>query len=133
MAKRVVVAVVAVFICWVVVDFVVHGIVLPPSYRATAALWRPMGEMKMGLSYLVSFLSCLSFVLIYALLSGKRGLGTGLAYGALFGFGTGVSMGYGSYAAMPIPYTMALAWFLGTLVKGVIGGALAGVVVRDRS
>ena len=130
MAKRVFLAVVAVFICWVVVDFVVHGIVLPASYTATAALWRPMAEMKLGLTYLVTFLSCLVFVLIYALFFGKKGPGPGLAYGALFGFGAGVSMGYGSFAAMPIPYTMALAWFLGTLVKGIIGGAVVGVVVR---
>jgi hypothetical protein len=133
MAKRIAVAVVAVFICWSVVDFVVHGILLQRSYAETAGLWRPMTEMKMGLMYIVSLISCLVFVLIYALFFGKKGVGMGLAYGALFGFGAGVSMGYGTYSVQPIPYIMALSWFLGTLVRGILAGLIVGTIVRDGS
>jgi hypothetical protein len=133
MAKRVFFAVVAVFICWSVVDFAVHGMLLRESYAATASLWRPMGEMKMGLMYVVSLLSCLAFVLIYALFFGKKSLGIALAFGGLFGFGAGVSMGYGSYTVMPIPYSMALSWFLGTLAQGLLGGLIVGAIVKDAS
>jgi len=38
-------------------------------------------------------------------------------------------MGYGTYSVMPIPYIMALVWFLGTLVEAVLGGLLAGLMV----
>ena len=91
MAKRVALGVVAVFICWAVVDFVMHGILLQRSYAATADLWRPMAEIKMGLTYIVTFISCLVFVLIYSLFFGKKGMGVGLAYGGLFGLGGGIS------------------------------------------
>jgi hypothetical protein len=131
MAKRIVLAVVAVFICWSVVDFVVHGILLQSAYAETASLWRPMGEMKMGLMYLVSFISCLVFTLIYALLVAKKSLGTGLAYGTLFGLGAGISMGYGTYSVQPIPYMMALSWFLGTLARSVLAGLIVGGIVMD--
>lgn len=131
MAKRATLAVVAVFICWAVVDFVIHGILLRPSYAATADLWRPLGEMKMGLTYVTVLLSSLVFVLIYALFFGKKGPGVGLAYGGLFGLGAGISMGYGSYAVMPIPYAMALSWFLGTLVEGILAGLIVGAIVKD--
>jgi hypothetical protein len=131
MLKKSSLAVVAVFICWVVVDFVIHGILLQASYAATADLWRPMAEMKMGLTYSVTFLSCLVFVLIYALFFGKKGLGVGLAYGGLFGFGAGISMGHGTYSVQPIPYMMALTWFLGSLVEGILAGLIVGAIVRD--
>jgi len=131
MLKKSSLAVVAVFICWAVVDFVIHGILLQASYAATADLWRPIGEMKMGLMYVVTFLSCLVFVLIYALFFGKKGLGTGLAYGGLFGLGAGISMGYGTYLVQPIPYMMALTWFLGCVVEGILAGLIVGAIVRD--
>jgi hypothetical protein len=133
MAKRVALAVLAAFICWVVLDFVIHGILLRQAYGETAGLWRPMEEMKMGLMYLVTFISCLAFVLIYALLVGKKGLGTGVAYGCLFGLGAGISMGYGTYSVQPIPYMMALSWFLGTLVEGTLAGLIVGAIVKDDS
>jgi hypothetical protein len=40
-------------------------------------------------------------------------------------------MGYGTYAFMPIPYMLALVWFLGTLVEYVAGALLAGVIIRE--
>jgi hypothetical protein len=131
MAKRASLAVVAVFICWVVVDFVIHGILLQPSYVDTVNLWRPMEEMRMGLMYIVTFLSCLVFVLIYALFFGKKGLGVGLAYGGLFGFGAGISMGYGTYSVQPIPYVMAFTWFLGSVVEGILAGLIVGAIIRE--
>ena len=132
MAMRASLAVVAVFICWVAVDFVMHGILLQASYAATADLWRPMEEMKMGLAYVVTFISVLVFVLIYVLFFEKKGVGRGLAYGALFGLGAGISMGYGTYSSQPIPYTMALSWFLGRLVQGVLSGLIVGGIVKEK-
>jgi hypothetical protein len=122
---------VAVFICWVVVDFVIHGILLQASYAATADLWRPMEEMKMGLMYMVTFVSAVVFVLIYALFFGKKGPAIGIAYGSLFGIGAGISMGYGTYSFQPIPYMMALSWFLGSMVEGVLAGLIAGTIIKE--
>jgi hypothetical protein len=52
-------------------------------------------------------------------------------YGLLFGVAMGIGMGYGTYAVMPIPYSMALTWFLGTVVEATVGGLLAGLIVRS--
>ena len=40
-------------------------------------------------------------------------------------------MGYGSYVVMPIPYSMALTWFLGSLVEAVVAGLIVGFVSSD--
>jgi uncharacterized protein with PQ loop repeat len=131
MNKRILIALVAVFITWSIIDFVIHGVLLQSAYEATANLWRPMEEMKIGLMYLVTLLFALFFVLIYALLISEKSLATGIKYGLLFGLAAGISMGYGSYTVMPIPYSMAFTWFLGTLVEAVVAGAITGAIVKE--
>jgi hypothetical protein len=46
--QRFVLAVLAVFIAWAVLDFVIHGVLLQATYQATPALWRPMADMSMA-------------------------------------------------------------------------------------
>jgi hypothetical protein len=89
-----------------------------------------MEEMKMGLIYFTVVVSSIVFVLIYARFFAEKGISTGLIYGILFGVGAGVPMGYGTYAVMPIPYEMALVWFLGSVVEGTLAGVLVGLIVR---
>jgi hypothetical protein len=130
MTKRFVLAVLAVFVAWSVLDFVIHGLILPATYEATAALWRPREEMRMGLMSVVVLISSIAFVAIYAWLVGEKTSKNGLLYGLLFGIAVGVGVGYGSYAVMPIPYRLALTWFLGSVVEGAAAGLLVGAIVK---
>lgn len=133
MTKRVLLGILAVFVAWSVLDFIIHGVILRTSYEATEHLWRPMEEMKMGLMYLVVFISAVIFVSIYARFFRERTPTTGLKYGLLYGVGVGAGMGYGTFSVMPIPYEMALVWFLGTIVKTAVGGILVGLIISDQS
>jgi hypothetical protein len=130
MGKKILIAGVVVFIAWAVIDFIVHGWILQVAYVATARLWRPMAEMKMGLMYFTTLISALAFSAVYGFIADKKGLVRGMLYGILYGIGVGIPMGYGSYSYMPIPYPMALTWFLGTLSRGILGGILVGLIVR---
>ena len=89
-----------------------------------------MGEMKMGVMYLSVLIAALAFVAIFSQFL-KRGVGSGLKYGLWFGVGAGVSVGYGSYSVMPIPYHMALTWFLGSIVEAAVGGLIVGAVLNE--
>ena len=131
MIKRIILAVVAVFVAWSVLDFVIHGVVLMQAYNATAQLWRPMEQMKMGLMHVVVLISAAVFVSLYAFFVGKKSMATGIKFGLLFGLGAGVSMGYGTYAVMPIPYKIAFVWFLGTLAESTVAGLLTGLIVKE--
>ena len=133
MIKRTILATLAVYVAWSVLDFIMHGVILSSSYEATANLWRPMEEMKMGLMYVVVLISTLTFVSIYAYFFKERTLATGLKYGLLFGVGVGSGMGYGTYSVMPIPYEMAMVWFLGTVVETTVGGILVGLIIPSQS
>ncbi len=131
MIKKAVLAILVVFILWTLLDFVIHEVILGSAYQATAALWRPIEEMKMWLFYFSVLISSIVFVFIYARYFAKRGIGTGIQYGLLYGLAAGISIGYGTYAVMPIPYYMALTWFLGTEVETILGGILTALIIRE--
>ena len=130
MTKRTMWAVVAVFVSWSILDFVLHGLLLRSTYEATANLWRPMNQMNMPLMYLVTLVFTTCFVLIYGHMVGQKSLASGIRFGVLFGLATGVSMGFGSYSMMPIPLTLAWSWFLGSWIEAIVAGAIAGAIIR---
>jgi len=129
--KKTILSILAVFIAWSVMDYVIHGVILRYSYAATASLWRPMGEMKTSLMYFSAMIASITFVIIYSLLISRKGIPTGLKYGVLFGLSAGVSMGYGSYSVMPIPYHMAFTWCFGSVVEAMVGGLILGWILRE--
>jgi len=131
MKKKIFLAGVVVFILWSVLDFIIHGLILESTYASTASLWRPMAEMKMGLMYVTVFIAALSFSAIYGYLVAKKSIMAGLTYGLLYGIAVGVGMGYGTYSVMPIPYCMALTWFLGTVIESILGGLLLGAIIKN--
>ncbi len=130
MAKKIILAVVAVFIAWAILDFVLHGLLLRSTYEATANLWRPMDQMNRPLMYFVSFVFTVCFVLIYSLLVKQKSLAAGVQFGALFGLAIGITMGFGSYSYMPIPLMLAWSWFFGSFIKTIIGGAIVGAIIK---
>lgn len=131
MAKRIGLAAVAVFVVWAIMDFVIHGLLLRGAYIATASLWRPQAEMKLGVMYLAVFLAALAFSAVYGWFVTPKGPATGWKFGLLYGAGVGVGMGYGTYAVMAIPYTMAFTWFAGSAVEGLVAGLVVGAIIRD--
>ena len=129
--KKIILSVIAVFFAWSIMDYIIHGVILRSSYIATASLWRPMGEMKMGVMYLAVLIAAIAFVVIFSRFFSKKGIVPGLKYGLWFGFGAGVSMGYGSYSVMPIPYHMAFTWFLGSVIESAVGGLILGTIIKE--
>lgn len=124
-------AIVAVFLAWSITDFLIHGVLLMPTYEATSHLWRPLDEMKNWILSLVTFIAAGGFVKIYALLCSPKTLCRGALFGLIWGVVAGVSMGYGTYAVMPLPYYLALSWFLGTTLQGLLGGIIVAAIVKE--
>ncbi len=131
MVKRGILAVIAVFIVWSILDFIIHGVLLQPTYEATAELWRPMQQMKMSIMYVVTLLFIVCFVAIYGFLITNKSVLSGATFGVLFGLAMGISMGFGSYSYMPIPLTLAWSWFFGSVVQATIAGVIVGTVVKS--
>jgi hypothetical protein len=121
----------SVFVSWVILDFVIHGVILGETYASQPELWRPQNEMKLWVVWFAVAVAALAFVWIYSRLVSPKSLGRGLHFGLIWGIGVGIGMGYGTYAVMPIPYFMAIVWFFGTVVEAAVAGLLVGAIVRD--
>jgi hypothetical protein len=129
--KRYLLAVLAVFVTWSALDFLCHGVILQSTYAATASLWRPMPEMKMGLMRLVTLVSAACFTGIYWALVNPKSSTAGLKYGLLFGLGAGFAMGFGTYSYMPVPLFLSLVWFGNALVQAQVAGAIVSAIIKD--
>ncbi len=130
MLKQTIWAVIAVFIAWSILDFLIHGVLLKSTYQETANLWRPEDEMNMPLMSIVTLVFSICFVTIYSYLIEPKSLSLGIKYGFILGIATGVSMGFGSYCYMPIPLSLAFSWFLASLVEITLAGIVVGLMVR---
>lgn len=130
MLRRAMLSVLAVFLVWSVLDFIFHGLLLDPTYQATADLWRPVDETNMVLMYAVTLAAAACFVMLYAHLVTRKSLLAGIKLGVIVGLSSGISVGFGSYSYMPIPLTLAWSWFLEAFVSGVVAGALVGTLVN---
>lgn len=128
--KRTILAMLAVFVLWGVLDFLLHGVLLTPMYVASAPLWRPMAEIKLWLIYLATLISAICFVYVYAEMLADHTMAAALRYGLIFGIGAGVSAGIGSYAVMPISGSMAAIWCLGLVVEALLGAWLAWAILH---
>ncbi|MDZ7764726.1 MAG: hypothetical protein U5K00_09900 [Melioribacteraceae bacterium] len=130
--KKLLLSILAVFVAWQILDYLIHGVILMDAYESTKEMWRPMEEMSMPLMMLVSLLVAATFCYIYYAYISNKNLNTALKYSLVYGLGFGISFGYGSYAAMPIPYYMAFVWFLGTVVEVVIAGLIIGLIITPQ-
>ena len=130
MLKKYLLSVVLVFVLWSVLEFVIHGIILSQAYQASASLWRPMAELKVGLMHLSSFIAVAAFVGVYALLVTDKSIKTGILYGVLMGLFSGVPMALGSYSYMPITGYIAVVWFFGSVILMTLAGLCVGMILK---
>ena len=118
----------AAFVTLAVLDAIVNMGLLTEDYKATAQLWRPEGEMKVWLFYVVYAIQTFFLSLVFSKGYEGKGVAEGARYGLYMGLLLATPMAYGSYAAMPITYSLALKWFLfGTVEYIVVGIVLAMV------
>ena len=128
MHKKFWVGFVAVFVAMAIWQFVVNMVFLQGEYQATSQLWRPMEEMKYGLFYVVYLIVSFFFTLIFSKGYEGKGIQEGLRYGFYVGMIMATSMAYGTYGSMPIPYSLALKWFLFGLLEYMILGIIVALV-----
>jgi hypothetical protein len=66
--KSLLITILVAFITVFATDFLIHGVLLAGTYKATASLWRPEAEMmaKMPWMMLGQFLAAAAFTMIFA-------------------------------------------------------------------
>ena len=131
MFKQTLLATVAVFVLWSVIDFLVHGLLLHSAYQETLHLWRPEYQMHALMMSAVTLFFGFTLVFTYAHYVVPKSLATGLGFGAVLGIGVGTLTGLGSFTYMPIPLYLGLAWCLVNFFKIALAGLIAGQLIKE--
>jgi hypothetical protein len=127
----------AVFGILFVSDFLVHGLLMKGAYEATAALWRPMGEMRslmwtMGVLYLVYAL-VLPYMYSKGYEPGKSPAGQGLRFGLAIGLLLSTGMSLGTYFMISIPLSMAIQWFIAGMIQFTVVGIAIALIHQPKT
>ena len=130
--KSLFLTILAAFVTVLVTDFLIHGLWLSSTYKATAELWRPEAEMtaRLPFMFLGQFLVAAAFTLIFAAcVAEKRCLNCTLKYAACIG----VLIGAGQiimYAVAPHPGMLVAKWFCAGLAQTLLLGVVVHKVYR---
>ena len=114
-----------------ILDTLAHRLVLQTLYEASGGMWRPASEMSPLLVGLVSVLLAALFVAGYSLFVRPKSTRAGLGFGGLLGVALGASSGFGTYIHSPIPSRLAWGWFVLGAIKGIVAGAILGLLLRE--
>jgi hypothetical protein len=133
---RFLIASIAVVIMMAATEYFVHALCLQELYEGTAPLWRSLAEMnqKLWILWAVYLVMAPLFVLIYikGYEANQPGVIQGVRYGLLLGLLFSVPMAFSSYVVMPIPFSLALGWFLGSLGEFILMGGVVGIIYRPK-
>ena len=128
MDKKFTIGFIVVFLVVGILESIVNLFLMTSVYQQTASLWRPGGEIKMWLIFVCYAFFAFFFTLIYA--QGHEGKGPmeGVRFGLYVTGLMTVPAVYGTYAVMPVPYSLALQWFICGLIENVVAGILLSLV-----
>jgi hypothetical protein len=130
MTKKLWIGFIVVYIVWNMLNMIIHGMILGSTY-ATAELmkiWRPDMQNKMWIFYLVAVFTSFFYTLIFSKWYKGKGLVEGIQYGVYTGFLMAIPMAYSSYAMYPIPYSLALQWFIYGMIHYIILGIILALI-----
>ena len=136
MNKKLLVGFIAVFIGAMLTNFVIHQLLLGSAYRAPEMvnLMRPVAESESNLW--IHFVSAAFMSYFFTLIFSKgytgKGIGEGVRYGLYVGLMVSIPMAYDTYAEMPIPYSLALQWFIYGVIQNVLLGILVAMVYSKK-
>jgi hypothetical protein len=129
--KKYILGSMAVFVAYMAFDYLVNAGILRSTYESEPLrkLWRPDYAEKMWILWLVNVVWSFLFSLIYIKgYEGRGGMMEGVRFGFWMGLFVAVPMAFAQYVIYPIPFFLAVQWFVfGTIQTVICGAALAMV------
>ena len=137
MNKKLWVTFIVVFVVYFILDWLVNGVLLHSSYLAeeVAKIMRPEAEINsnMWIFIICDLFYTFFFTLIFSKGFENKGWMEGVRYGFYVGLMVSLPMAYGMYGTMPVPYSLALQWFLYGLAMNIIIGIVAALMYKPKA
>ena len=132
--KKFWIAFIVVFIVLEIIGYLVHGVMLAATYESEGIkeVFRSMEEMdsKMWIMWVTDLIWVYFFIFFFVKGYENKGIMEGVRYGAYIGIFVSLVFSYQNYVVLPIPYWLALQWFIFGFIISVILGVTAALIYR---
>jgi len=133
--KRLLLAIVVVFVGVWITDFLIHAVWLAGAYKETMSLWRTDAEMQQHMGWLMlgQLIFAAAFVVIWSKgFPATASLGGAALYGLCMG-GFSQASTLVTYAVQPFPASLAAKWFFAGLAQGALMGLVVFFVYKPKT
>jgi hypothetical protein len=130
---RFLLSVLAVFITYELLSYVIHSLLLSECYKELASVWRKDMMQYMWLMYLVDLFFSFFFVLIYTKWSKKFNIGSGILFGLLVGLMMNTTGMISQWIIYPITNHLLVLWVFFGLLQFLICGMVLGKTYKPRT
>lgn len=127
MNKKVWIGFIAVFIVWQILDYIINSVILMSTYETLKSVWRPEG-VKIWMFPIIGLIVSFLFSFIFSKGYEAKGIAEGIRYGIYIGLLMNIPAAYAQYAVYPLPYSLALQWFIYGMIEYIIGGVVLAMV-----
>lgn len=129
--KRYLAASFAIFAFVFLYEWLVHGFLLMNIYQETPHVWRDSNQMMANLPLEAGLQLVLSFWFAFAFsqLFPSGGIRNGLFFGLYFGVFAAI-LTFSWFFWLPVSSTLAILWFVSSLIEGVVGGIIVGSLYK---
>ena len=126
---------IVVYIVMVALNFLIHGMLLTEPYQklVDAGWMRGEESMTMWIYFVTALIVSFFFTLIYSKGHEGKGIGEGFRFGLYTGLFMATPFAYDNYASYNIEYSLALQWFIYTLIEYIILGIVVSMVYGKSS
>jgi len=130
--KKFVIASIVVFVACQIIEMIVHGFLLGSIYGTLKEVWRPDMMDKMWIMYITSFVFSFLFVYIYTKFYQGKGIIEGLFFGTIIGIFMNFCGIFNQYVIYPVPFSLAIQWFIYGMIEFIIIGAIASLIYTEK-
>jgi hypothetical protein len=130
MNKKLWVGFIAVYVAMTLTNMAIHMGLLASLYKSELVMkiMRPESDGTMWIYFITSLVVSFFFTLIFSKGREGKGIGEGVRYGLYVGLLVATPMAYDQYASYPLPYSLALQWFIYTTIQYIILGVVVAMV-----
>jgi magnesium-transporting ATPase (P-type) len=134
---RFLIAVVAVFVSFQFLDWLIHSVILMPKYEALdgTGLFREDMESMMWIMFITAAVFSIFFVYLFHFFTNgyKTGWMAGLYYGLVVGFLMNVIGMFNQYAVYPVPLDLTWQWLIYNIIEIALIGLVAGLIYKPKA
>lgn len=131
------IAVIAVYVVYEILDFLIHGVMLMDKYESLGetGLFGEDMDSNMWVIYITAFVFSIFFVYLfhYFVSAYKTGWMAGLYYGLVVGFLMLVSGVFNQYVVYGAPMDLIWQWFIFGVIQIAIAGVVAGLIYKPKA